>query len=144
MADWRMSKIRSCSSKQKSNITHYFGKIARAEIKEGHPAGRWVEEQERIEAQGTWNKTPVETREVAAKLEAAVNLETEDQRREVLEQVVNELNPGYRPIQSIRCLARILWGGRVSDTASDQVARAIGRRLPPGWKKEGKIGKQRG
>jgi len=140
MADWRMSKIRSCSSKQKSNITHYFGKIARAEIKEGHPAGRWVEEQERIEAQGTWNKTPVETREVAAKLEAAVNLETEDQRREVLEQVVNELNPGYRPIQSIRCLARILWGGRVSDTASDQVARAIGRRLPPGWKKEGKIG----
>ena len=26
------------------------------------------------------------------------------------------------------------------DAASDQIARAIGRRLPPGWNNEGKIG----
>jgi hypothetical protein len=128
------------TSKQKSNITHYFGKVARAEIKEGHPALRWVEEQERIEAQGTWNNAPVEIRDGTAKLEVAVNLEAEDQLMEALEQVVNELNPGHRPIQSIRCLARMLWGGRKSVTASDQIARAIGRRFPPGWNNEGKIG----
>ena len=140
MVDWRMSKVRSCSSKQRSSITHHFGKVASAEVKDGHPAGRWVEGQERVEAQGTGNKAPVEPRAGTAKLEEAANLEAEDQRTEAIEQVVNELNPGQRPIQSIRCLARMLWGGRVSDAASNQVARAIGHRLPPGWSNEGKIG----
>ena len=38
------------------------------------------------------------------------------------------------------CLARMLWGRRASDAASDQIARAIGHRLSPGWSNEGKIG----
>ena len=109
MVDWRMSKVRSCSSKQRSNITHYFGKLISAKVKEGHPAGRWVEGQERREEQGTYNEAPLETRDGTAKLEEAANLEAEDQRTEAIERVVNELNPGQRPIQSIRCLARVLW-----------------------------------
>ena len=140
MVDWRMSKVRSCSSKQRSNITHYFGNVISAKVKEGHPAWRWVEGQERREAQGTYNEPPLETRDGTAKLEEAANLEAEDQRTEAIERVVNELNPGQRPIQSIRCLARVLWVRRASDAASDQMARAIGHRLPPGWSKEGKIG----
>ena len=73
-------------------------------------AGRWVEGQERIEAQGACSKAPVEVRDGTARFEAAANLEAEDQRTDVIEQVVNELNPGQRPIHSIRCLARMVCG----------------------------------
>ena len=55
----------------------------------------------------TRHKAPVELRDGTAKMEATANLKAEDQRTDAIEQVVNELNPGQRPIQSIRCLALI-------------------------------------
>ena len=87
-----MSKVQSCSSKQRSKITHYSEKVVSAEVKERHPAGRWG--QETIEAQSTWSKAPVKPRDGTTKSEAAANLEAKDQRTDIVEQVVNELNPG--------------------------------------------------
>ena len=81
----------------------------------------------------------------------AANLEAEDQRKgghrtSTCSQCTESrllhrstTNPIYQMFGSyvVEAKGDMVWA---SDAASDQIARAIGHRLPPGWSNEGKIG----